>query len=109
MAELREGGRAVRVREQRGGFEISPPVPSPFRVSCGAGMSVSSVVSTGGRTRCTLECRCPAKVEGVACWSDAKFNAGKSYRMTVPVPQVIVSDARPAPARFWAAFLVPPA
>ncbi len=39
--------------------------------------------------RGTLKYRCPAKVEGFACPSEQKCNAGKSYGMTVRVPQEI--------------------
>jgi hypothetical protein len=41
------------------------------------------------KDRGTLKYRCPAKVEGFACGSDAKCNAGKSYGMTVRVDQEI--------------------
>ena len=47
-------------------------------------------------SRGTLKYRCPAKVEGFACASEAKCNAGKSYGMTVRVPQEI--DLRRFPA-----------
>jgi len=46
--------------------------------------------------RGTLKYRCPARVEGFACGSAAKCNAGKSYGMTVRVPQEI--DLRRFPA-----------
>jgi hypothetical protein len=46
--------------------------------------------------RGTLKYRCPAKVEGFACGSAAKCNAGRSYGMTVRVPQEI--DLRRFPA-----------
>jgi hypothetical protein len=39
--------------------------------------------------RGTLKYRCPAKVEGFACGSDAKCNADQSYGMTVRVDQEI--------------------
>jgi hypothetical protein len=38
-------------------------------------------------SRGTLKYRCPAKVEGFRCASDEKCNAGKSYGLTVRVPQ----------------------
>lgn len=38
-------------------------------------------------SRGTLKYRCPAKVEGFSCKSEEKCNAGKSYGMTVRVPQ----------------------
>jgi hypothetical protein len=41
------------------------------------------------KDRGTLKYRCPAKVEGFPCGSDAKCNAGKSYGMTVRVDQEI--------------------
>jgi hypothetical protein len=41
------------------------------------------------KSRGTLKYRCPAKVEGFVCASDSKCNAGKSYGMTVRVPQEI--------------------
>jgi len=41
------------------------------------------------KSRGTLKYRCPAKVEGFHCASDSKCNAGKSYGMTVRVPQEI--------------------
>jgi hypothetical protein len=41
------------------------------------------------KDRGTLKYRCPAKVEGFACGSEAKCNAGKSYGMTVRVDQEI--------------------
>jgi hypothetical protein len=41
------------------------------------------------KDRGTLKYRCPAKVEGFTCGSDAKCNAGKSYGMTVRVDQEI--------------------
>lgn len=37
--------------------------------------------------RGTLKYRCPARHEGFACASEAKCNAGKSYGLTVRVPQ----------------------
>ena len=46
--------------------------------------------------RGTLKYRCPAQVEGFACGSAAKCNAGRSYGMTVRVPQEI--DLRRFPA-----------
>jgi hypothetical protein len=46
--------------------------------------------------RGTLKYRCPAKVEGFACGSEAKCNAGKSYGLTVRVDQAI--DLRRFPA-----------
>jgi Transposase DDE domain/Transposase domain (DUF772) len=48
------------------------------------------------KERGTLKYRCPAKVEGFTCASDEKCNAGKSYGMTVRVPQEI--DLRRFPA-----------
>ena len=41
------------------------------------------------KDRGTLKYRCPAKVEGFTCGSDAKCNAGKSYGLTVRVDQEI--------------------
>lgn len=41
------------------------------------------------KDRGTLKYRCPAKVEGFACGSEAKCNGGKSYGMTVRVDQAI--------------------
>jgi hypothetical protein len=41
------------------------------------------------KDRGTLKYRCPAKVEGFACGSEARCNAGKSYGMTVRVDQEI--------------------
>jgi len=41
------------------------------------------------KDRGTLKYRCPAKVEGFRCASAKKCNAGKSYGMTVRVPQEI--------------------
>ena len=41
------------------------------------------------KARGTLKYRCPAKVEGFACGSEATCNAGKSYGLTVRVPQEI--------------------
>ncbi len=41
------------------------------------------------KSRGTLKYRCPAKVEGFTCVSEEKCNAGKSYGMTVRVPQEI--------------------
>lgn len=41
------------------------------------------------KDRGTLKYRCPAKVEGFTCGSEAKCNAGKSYGMTVRVDQEI--------------------
>jgi len=41
------------------------------------------------KARETLKYRCPAKVEGFTCASQEKCNAGKSYGMTVRVPQEI--------------------
>ena len=41
------------------------------------------------KSRGTLKYRCPAKVEGFRCASAKKCNAGKSYGMTVRVPQEI--------------------
>jgi hypothetical protein len=43
--------------------------------------------------RGTLKYRCPAKVEGFACGSDAKCNAGKSYGLTVRVDQEVQGDS----------------
>jgi len=48
------------------------------------------------KERGTLKYRCPAKVEGFACASEEKCNAGKPYGMTVRVPQGI--DLRRFPA-----------
>jgi Transposase DDE domain/Transposase domain (DUF772) len=48
------------------------------------------------KSRGTLKYRCPARVEGFACPSEEKCNAGKSYGMTVRVPQEI--DLRRFPA-----------
>jgi hypothetical protein len=48
------------------------------------------------KERGTLKYRCPAKVEGFACASEEKCNAGKPYGMTVRVPQEI--DLRRFPA-----------
>jgi hypothetical protein len=48
------------------------------------------------KDRGTLKYRCPARVEGFACGSEATCNAGKSYGMTVRVPQAI--DLRRFPA-----------
>lgn len=39
------------------------------------------------KDRGTLKYRCPAKVEGFTCASDSKCNDGKSYGLTVRVPQ----------------------
>jgi Transposase DDE domain/Transposase domain (DUF772) len=41
------------------------------------------------KSRGTLKYRCPARVDGFTCASDDKCNAGKSYGMTVRVPQEI--------------------
>jgi hypothetical protein len=41
------------------------------------------------KSRGTLKYRCPAQVEGFACASASKCNAGKSYGLTVRVPQEI--------------------
>jgi hypothetical protein len=41
------------------------------------------------KSRGTLKYRCPARVEGFDCASAAKCNAGKSYGLTVRVPQEI--------------------
>jgi hypothetical protein len=41
------------------------------------------------KSRGTLKYRCPAKVEGFSCASGVKCNAGKSYGLTVRVPQEI--------------------
>jgi hypothetical protein len=41
------------------------------------------------KERETLKYRCPAKVEGFTCSSEQKCNYGKSYGMTVRVPQEI--------------------
>jgi hypothetical protein len=41
------------------------------------------------KDRGTLKYRCPAKVEGFACGSETKCNEGKSYGLTVRVPQEI--------------------
>ena len=41
------------------------------------------------KSRGTLKYRCPARHEGFACASEAKCNLGKSYGMTVRVPQEI--------------------
>ena len=48
------------------------------------------------KERGTLKYRCPAKAEGFACGSEAKCNAGKSYGLTVRVPQEI--DVRRFPS-----------
>ena len=48
------------------------------------------------RSRGTLKYRCPAVVEGFRCASAEKCNAGKSYGLTVRVPQEI--DLRRFPA-----------
>jgi hypothetical protein len=48
------------------------------------------------KDRGTLKYRCPARVEGFACGSAAKCNAGRAYGMTVRVPQAI--DLRRFPA-----------
>ena len=48
------------------------------------------------KDRKTLKYRCPAKVEGFACPAEERCNAGKSYGMTVRVPQEI--DLRRFPA-----------
>lgn len=41
------------------------------------------------RSRGTLKYRCPARVDGFTCGSEEKCNAGKSYGLTVRVPQEI--------------------
>jgi Transposase DDE domain/Transposase domain (DUF772) len=41
------------------------------------------------KARGTLKYRCPAKVEGFVCGSEAKCNAGRSYGLTVRVDQAI--------------------
>ena len=41
------------------------------------------------KDRGTLKYRCPAKVEGFDCASGSKCNAGKSYGLTVRVPQEV--------------------
>jgi hypothetical protein len=48
------------------------------------------------KSRETLKYRCPAKVEGFACPAEERCNAGKSYGLTVRVPQEI--DLRRFPA-----------
>ena len=48
------------------------------------------------KDRGTLKYRCPAKVEGFACAAEERCNVGKSYGMTVRVPQEI--DLRRFPA-----------
>lgn len=48
------------------------------------------------KDRGTLKYRCPAKVEGFACGSEATCNGGKSYGMTVRVNQEI--DVRRFPS-----------
>ena len=48
------------------------------------------------KSRETLKYRCPAKVEGFACPAQERCNAGKSYGLTVRVPQEI--DLRRFPA-----------
>jgi hypothetical protein len=48
------------------------------------------------KDRDTLKYRCPAKVEGFACAAEERCNAGKSYGLTVRVPQEI--DLRRFPA-----------
>ncbi len=48
------------------------------------------------KNRKTLKYRCPAKAEGFACPAEGRCNAGKSYGLTVRVPQEI--DLRRFPA-----------
>jgi len=48
------------------------------------------------KSRGTLKYRCPAQVEGFACPAQERCNAGKSYGLTVRVPQEI--DLRRFPA-----------
>jgi hypothetical protein len=48
------------------------------------------------KSRGTLKYRCPARVEGFACPAQERCNAGKSYGLTVRVPQAI--DLRRFPA-----------
>jgi hypothetical protein len=48
------------------------------------------------KSRGTLKYRCPAKVEGFVCPAEGRCNAGKSYGLTVRVPQEI--DLRRFPA-----------
>jgi hypothetical protein len=48
------------------------------------------------KSRGTLKYRCPAQVEGFACPAEGRCNAGKSYGLTVRVPQEI--DLRRFPA-----------
>jgi hypothetical protein len=48
------------------------------------------------KDRGTLKYRCPARVEGFRCAAEERCNAGKSYGMTVRVPQEI--DLRRFPA-----------
>lgn len=48
------------------------------------------------KSRETLKYRCPAQVEGFACPAQERCNAGKSYGLTVRVPQEI--DLRRFPA-----------
>jgi Transposase DDE domain/Transposase domain (DUF772) len=48
------------------------------------------------KSRGTLKYRCPARVEGFACPAQERCNAGKSYGLTVRVPQEI--DLRRFPA-----------
>jgi len=69
-----------------------------FRYDTTGPVPVRRAMSDAGheKDRGTLKYRCPARVEGFACGSESKFNAGKSYGMTVRVPQEI--DARRFPS-----------
>lgn len=70
------------------------------------------------KNRGTLKYRCPAKVEGFGCASAKKCNAGKSYGLTVRVPQEIdlrrfpwrraAGDHRRTAARFRGRFSAAP-
>jgi len=69
-----------------------------FRYDTTGPVPVRRAMSDAGheKDRGTLKYRCPARVEGFACGSESKCNAGKSYGMTVRVPQEI--DARRFPS-----------
>lgn len=56
------------------------------------------------KSRDTLKYRCPAVVEGFRCASATKCNAGKSYGMTVRVPQAIDLRRFPSIPRATAQF-----
>ena len=56
------------------------------------------------KSRGTLKYRCPAKVEGFRCASAKKCNAGKSYGLTVRVPQEIDLRRFPSIPRATAQF-----